>query len=228
MKDKVLVVEDEQTIAETILFAFESNGFEAKWVSLGGEGLKLLKAEDFDLVILDVGLPDILGFELCKSIRQFSAIPIIFLTARKEEIDRVVGLEIGADDYVLKPFSPRELVARAKAVLRRTQKSSKVVNDNNNDGEAFEIHDLKKRVSYKGQFLELSKYEYGILCTFLSQTQRVFSRDQLMDAVWDDPAASFDRTVDSHIKSLRQKLKTIEPQKDFIKTHRGLGYSFEI
>jgi two-component system catabolic regulation response regulator CreB len=161
------------------------------------------------------------GLELCKEIRKTHSIPIIFVTARKEEIDRVVGLEIGADDYISKPFSPRELSARVKAVLRRTQHPGTP----SFSPQAFQVNESKRQISYYGKVLDLSRYEYEILKTFIRRPGHVYSRDQLMELVWDQPDTSLDRTVDAHIKNVRAKLKATKPEKDPIVTHRGTGYS---
>ncbi|MCE2571956.1 two-component system response regulator CreB [Motilimonas eburnea] len=220
---KVLVVEDEQAIADNIVYSLKLEGFAVQHCMLGNDALSLLKQQPFDLMILDVGLPDINGFEVCKLVRQFSELPIIFLTARDHEIDRVVGLEIGGDDYVTKPFSPRELVARVKVILKRvrpTQPASGEVNQ----AAILLCDDVKKQWLYYGQPLDLTRYEYGLLATLFSQPERVFSRDQLMAEVWPDACGSFDRAVDTHIKGLRAKLKKVA-EHDLIKTHRGLGYS---
>jgi two-component system catabolic regulation response regulator CreB len=219
---KVLIVEDEPAIADTIQYALETEGFQPVVAPTGQEALELVEADAIDLIILDIGLPDINGFELCKRIRQHSPLPIIFLTARSEEVDRVVGLEIGGDDYVVKPFSPRELTARVKAVLRRTQA-------NNHEGPAaapvWTVDAAKRRIAYSGHILELSRTEYELLHTFIRRPGRVFTREQLMASVWDEPEASMDRTVDAHIKNLRAKLKAVRPDLDPIVTHRGTGYA---
>lgn len=218
---KILIVEDEPAIADNIVYALETEGFETAVHHAGGEVLELLARERIDLIVLDIGLPDINGLELCKTIRTEHATPIIFLTARSGEIDRVVGLEIGADDYVVKPFSPRELSARVKAVLRRSLAG---------DAHAvstFSIDEARKRIAYFDHPLDLSRYEYLILKTFISRPGHVFSRDRLMDIVWDEPEASMDRTVDAHIKNIRSKLKAINPKIDPIRTHRAIGYSLK-
>jgi two-component system catabolic regulation response regulator CreB len=223
MKPKILIVEDEPAIVDNIHYVLETDGFEALWLSSGTEVMSLLSNETFHLIILDIGLPDISGLELCKEIRKQYTIPIIFLTARTDEIDRVVGLEIGADDYVVKPFSPRELSARVKAVLRRTKQPD----SSPSTSQAFEVNESKCQISYFGKVLDLSRYEYKILKIFIRRPGYVFSRDQLMDFVWDDPDTSMDRTVDAHIKNIRAKLKAIKPGIDPIITHRGLGYALK-
>ena len=218
---KILIVEDEQAIADNIQYALETEGFATLCLSSGMPVIQLLAEESIDLMILDIGLPDINGLELCKEVRKTHKLPIIFLTARSAEIDRVVGLEIGADDYVVKPFSPRELCARVKAVLRRTHLAA--------GGEpstpAFQVNESKRQISYFGAPLDLSRYEYNLLMPFIQRPGQVFSRDQLMDLAWDEPEASMDRTVDAHIKNLRAKLKAVKVDEDPIVTHRGLGYS---
>jgi two-component system catabolic regulation response regulator CreB len=222
----ILIVEDEPAIAENIRFALETEGFATRWHALGATVLSLLAGETIDLIVLDVGLPDINGFDLCKAVRQRYAIPVIFLTARSDEIDRVVGLEIGADDYMVKPFSPRELAARVRAVLRRTQPG---------DGRSpepstaplFQVDPPKRRIHFCGRLLPLSRYEYDILNLLISRPGRIFSRETLMDRVWDQPEMSTDRTVDAHIKNLRKKLNAVRPDLEVIETHRGVGYALK-
>lgn len=220
-KPRIVVVEDEPAIAETIQFALETDGCRVHCFHAGFEVMTMLQSERIDLIILDIGLPDINGMELCKQIRAQSSVPVIFLTARADEIDRVVGLEIGADDYVVKPFSPRELAARVKAVLRRTCTGLEKKTSPN----SFEIHDSRREIRYCGIRLELSRYEYNILAIFIHNPGQVFSREQLMERAWEVPDASMERTVDAHIKNLRAKLRLIRPQSDPIITHRGVGYA---
>lgn len=218
---KILLVEDESSIADTVIYALETEGFEVKWHSLGQDAVsELQQAADYSLMILDVGLPDTNGFDLCKEIRRFSDIPIIFLTARNEEIDRIVGLEIGADDYVTKPFSPRELSARVKVILKRVAPSSAQTQEH-----TFVIDSSRAKILYHDQELDLTRYEFFILRKLLQQPERVFSREQIISEVWSEPHASMDRAVDTHIKTLRQKLKQVDNSNDPIKTHRGMGYS---
>ena len=222
---KILLVEDESSIADTVIYALETEGFEVKWYSLGVEALvDLQENNDYSLMILDVGLPDTNGFDLCKEIRRSSDIPIIFLTARNEEIDRIVGLEIGADDYVTKPFSPRELSARIKVILKRVNHSSQQTPEQLSDT-TFIVDQQRVIISYLGQALDLTRYEFLILKKLLQQPERVFSREQIISEVWSEPHASMDRAVDTHIKTLRQKLKQVNSDSAPIKTHRGLGYS---
>jgi len=218
----ILLIEDEAAIADNVVYALETEGFRVEWKSLGQEGLASVKEKGPDLLILDVGLPDGNGFELCKQIRAFSEVPIIFLTARAEEIDRIVGLEIGADDYVTKPFSPRELAARVKVILKRSGSNGSQTSD-----DSFEIDNERSAISFRGQRLDLTRYEYLVFKLLLNRPQRIFSRSEIMDQVWDEPETSFDRAVDTHIKTLRSKLREVCEGKDAIKTHRGMGYSFQ-
>lgn len=223
MKQRVLIVENEPAIADTIQYALETDGFETMCLYSGLPVLELLSNEQVDIIILDIGLPDINGFELCKEIRRKSGTPIIFLTARSDEIDKVVGLEIGGDDYVTKPFSPRELSARVKALLRRSQQHSSP----KEGAKIFQVDESRRLVIYFGQPLDLSKYEFSILKTFIKRPGHVYSRDQLMEMCWDEPDCSMDRTVDAHIKNIRNKMKSIRPDHEPIITHRGQGYSLK-
>ena len=222
MPQRILVVEDEPAIADTITYALETEGFEVVWCATGAAALERLGAEAIRLIILDVGLPDRSGFEVCKEIRKSSAVPIIFLTARTEEIDRVVGLEIGGDDYVAKPFSPRELSARVKAVLRRLSPPESAEPP---CGSPFTVDKERMRITYFGAPLELSRYEYRVLEVLLRRPGWVYSREKLMDLVWESPESSMDRTVDTHIKTIRAKLREVRPDLEPIQTHRGVGYS---
>jgi two-component system, OmpR family, catabolic regulation response regulator CreB len=228
MTQRILVVEDEPSIADTITFALKSEGFAPAWCATANEARALLAGDEYALAILDVGLPDGNGFDLCKELRKVSSMPVIFLTARAAEIDRVVGLEIGADDYMVKPFSPRELSARVKAVLRRTTALPAVTAPSPSEHSAagpFVVDREKVVISYEGSPLELSRYEFKILDTLLSRPGQVFSRRQLMEAVWDEPDVSMERTVDTHVKTIRRKLEAVKPGADVIETRRGFGYA---
>lgn len=221
---RVLVVEDEPAIADTLLYALKTEGFSPHWCSTGREGLAASRAELFALVILDVGLPDGTGFEVCKALRKQSSVPVLFLTARNTELDRVLGLELGGDDYVTKPFSPREITARVKAILRRTA-GGPVGVPQATGASGIAVDEERCAATYKGERLDLTRYEYRLLKTLAARPGRVFSRDELMGAAWEDPGASLDRTVDAHIKTLRAKLRAAGPDSDPIQTHRGMGYS---
>jgi two-component system catabolic regulation response regulator CreB len=223
-RQRILVVEDEPAIADTIVYALSTDGFEPQWCANGGAALEAVRVGTFALAVLDVGLPDINGFELFKQLQRIgSGLPAIFLTARSSEIDKVVGLELGADDYIAKPFSPRELVARVRTVLRRVQRSAPAAAPVSAGG--FSIDDERKLIRLRGNALDLSRTEYRLLKVLIERPGRVFSRDELMERAWDDPASAFDRTVDAHVKALRAKLREAAPDEDPIVTHRGLGYS---
>lgn len=223
MQSNILIVEDEKTIADTLTYTLQAEHYHTEWVSSGAQAIETLKSGHFDGVILDVGLPDTNGFDVLKSVRQFSNIPVLFLTARSEEIDRILGLEMGADDYVTKPFSPREVATRVKVILRRVQPHSltEVAGE-------FVISEINAEITLLNQPLTLTKAEYLLLKTLLHQPQRVFSRALLMDAIWDANHPSDERTIDTHIKTLRAKIRAIDAEKSYIHTHRGLGYSLRL
>ncbi len=254
---RVLLVEDEAAIADAVLYALRSEGIHVEHLSLGGEALARIERGGLDLAILDVGLPDLSGFELCRRMRRFTQLPVIFLTARGAEVDRVVGLEIGADDYVVKPFSPRELAARVQAILRRTRRVADAESVGVAGGAAggvaeemghetrrgaasralvrasespFELDAEGQRIRYRGKLLELTRFEFKLLAALLLRKGRIASRAALMEEVWSDAPETLDRTVDAHIKSLRAKLREAGAPgvgHEPIKTHRGLGYSLE-
>jgi two-component system catabolic regulation response regulator CreB len=226
----ILILEDEPSIAESLVFVLQAESFSTHWEMLAHKAIDYLKTTPVDLVIMDVGLPDATGFEACKQLRKFSEVPVVFLTARGAELDRVVGLEIGADDYVVKPFSPRELAARIKAILKRTrtvfatapEKTAPQVS-----AHEFFIDDTRKIIFYHHHALNLTRLEFSLLQTLLNQPDRVFSREQLLDAVGINPDAGYDRNIDSHIKTLRAKLRAVAPDAEPIKTHRGFGYAYQ-
>lgn len=222
----ILIAEDEPAIADAVLYALRSEGMQAEHHLLGREVVPRLRAGGVDLVVLDVGLPDVSGFDVCRELRGFSDVPVIFLTARNDEIDRVLGLELGADDYMAKPFSPRELVARVRARLRRSH-SGGDAKDLATQGD-FAIDREGHRIRFRGQALELTRYEYALLAALLQRPGAILSRAQLMDRGWDSDADSADRTVDTHIKTLRIKLRAAGADPDPIRTHRGIGYAIEI
>jgi two-component system catabolic regulation response regulator CreB len=224
MPPKILIVEDEPSIAENIVNALETDGFAVTAVTTGREALEMASQQEFQLIILDVGLPDMSGFEVCKTLRLTKTLPILFLTARSSEVDRVVGLEIGGDDYVVKPFSPRELAARVRAILRRVStmplppgKVGAVL--------PLVIDDIRCQAVYFGTALVLSRYEFRMLKAFASHPGRVFTREQLMEASSEEPDASMERTIDTHVKTLRARMRAVRGGIDPIVTHRGIGYS---
>ena len=217
----ILIVEDEAAIADTLIFALQGEGFTTTWLTLGQAALEHQRQTPADLLILDIGLPDISGFETCKQLRRFSEVPVMFLSARDGEIDRVVGLEIGADDYVVKPFSPREVAARVKAILKRVAPVPAPAS-----GGLFQVDHERVQIHYRGQLLGLTRHEFRLLNCLLEQPGRVFSREQLLDAVGVAADAGYERNIDSHIKSLRSKLRGVAAEAEPIQTHRGLGYSY--
>lgn len=219
----ILLAEDETAIADAVVYALRSEGFAVEHCLLGGEVLPRVRAGGIDLLLLDVGLPDVSGFDVCRRLRDFSDLPVIFLTARNDEIDRVLGLELGADDYVAKPFSPRELAARVRARLRRHAASDAGWRKHG----AFEIDGEGHRIRYAGRALELTRYEYALLAELLRRPGAILSRAQLLDRAWDGDSDSADRTVDTHVKTLRAKLREAGAEPDPIRTHRGVGYSIE-
>ncbi len=219
----IFIVEDEPSIAQTVQFALEAEGFATEHFSTGAGCVAALENASPALVLLDVGLADGSGFEFFRHIRQLTEAPVIYMTARDAEIDRVAGLEMGADDYIVKPFSLRELVARVRVVLRRIRSPGPEETVDTQD--IFHIDSVRRQIHYYGQPLDLTLHEYRLLETLLSHPERVFTRSQLLERGWDDPDHRLERTIDSHIKSLRSKLRGIRPDSDPICTHRGVGYS---
>jgi two-component system catabolic regulation response regulator CreB len=236
-KPRILVVEDESGIADTIQYVLATDGFLPVWARTAEEALRQFAAQPPELAILDVGLPDLNGFELFKQLQALPGgahIPMLFLTARSDEIDRVVGLELGADDYIAKPFSPRELVARVRTILRRSVRpptapaaspAAVPATPPAVATQPFALDEERRQIRYYGRVLDLSRYEYGILRLLVLRPGRVFTREELLDKVWDGGSDSFDRTVDAHIKTLRAKLKAVAPNVDPIRTSRGAGYA---
>ena len=223
---RLLLLEDDPAIARTVVYTLEREGFLVEHVQLIRDAWARLDASPaIHLAVLDVGLPDGNGLDLCRELRQRgSTLPLVLLTARSDETDRVLGLELGADDYIAKPFSPRELVARIRALLRRSRMQPVSA-----PAQAlFSVDDVGGRIGLEGQWLSLTRREQGLLQRLLSAPGRIHTRDALLDAVWGQSADSNDRTVDTHIKTLRAKLREVRPDLDLILTHRGLGYSLEL
>ncbi|BDU78388.1 two-component system response regulator CreB [Mesoterricola sediminis] len=219
MGQPILIVDDEPAIADTLIYALRTEGFEPAWCDLGSRAITAVEASEPALVILDVGLPDLSGFEVCRRIRRFSEVPILFLTARDGEVDRVVGLELGADDYVTKPFSPREVTARVRTILRRTRPAPPPA--------GFRIDAAARKAHYAGRLLDLTRFEFDLLRTLVARPGRVFTRTELMETVWAGAEDTQERTVDTHVKTLRAKLRAAAPEADPIQTHRGVGYSVD-
>lgn len=229
MRKRILLLEDEQAIADTLLYALQSEGFEVQHVRLAGDALEALRTQTPDLAILDVGVPDGNGFDVCRAIRKTSEMPIVFLTARHEEIDRVLGLELGADDYVVKPFSPREVCARVRAILRRSAALPVAASpEQAPQGPLLQLDEAAQRISCGGEWLTLTRYEFQLLATLLRRPERIFSRVELMDLVWGGALDTSDRTVDAHVKLLRAKLRARGVVAELIQTHRNMGYSIRV
>ncbi|MEJ7746704.1 MAG: two-component system response regulator CreB [Luteimonas sp.] len=224
MQTTILIAEDEPAIADALLYALRSEGYTVEHHLLGGGIVARIGQGGIDLLLLDVGLPDVSGFDVCRKLRMASELPVIFLTARNDEVDRVLGLELGGDDYIAKPFSPRELVARVRARLRR---HSTAEHGWHRSG-LFEIDREGRRIRCAGHLLDLTRYEYALLSELLRRPGAILSRAQLLDRAWDGDSESTDRTVDTHVKTLRAKLRAIDPAIDPIRTHRGVGYSLDI
>jgi two-component system, OmpR family, catabolic regulation response regulator CreB len=238
---QILVVEDEMSIADALVFALESDGWSVRWLRLGQEATEAALAPDVELVVLDVGLPDMNGFEVCKTIRKQSEVPIIFLTARGEEIDRIVGLEIGADDYVVKPFSPREVATRVRVILKRVKgprASAPSTSPDERDDAARDVTSApegvllvdKRRlqVKYLDVVLQLTPQEFRLLTHLVEHPERVFTRSQLLEVIGAGTDPVYERNIDTHVKSLRSKLREVDASREPIQTHRGFGYSYRI
>lgn len=227
----LLILEDDPAIAKTVVFALQREGYAVVHCALLQDARSALAVQDFDALVLDVGLPDGNGLDLCREVRARGATPVLMLSARGEELDRIVGLELGADDYMAKPFSPRELVARMRALLRRSAAAqpapaltpAPAVVAAPEHG--FVLDAAGQRIRLHGQVLDLTRREYGLLAALLEAKGRIQSRDSLLGAVWGLDADSTDRTVDTHIKTLRAKLRAVDAHCDPIQTHRGMGYS---
>ena len=220
----VLIVEDEKKLADVLIAYLNQHQFKVTHFESGSDVVDWVKTNQPNIILLDLMLPDVNGKDLCKEIRQFSMVPIIMVTAMIDEIDRLIGLELGADDYVCKPFSPKEVVARVKAVLRRSEGGL-------NHGEvydAFEVNDQTYSIKLHRDRLDLTPVEFRLLKMFLQSPGRVFNRDQILNNIFEDGRIVLDRTVDTHVKNLRHKLKTASPEHDYIRSVYGIGYSFEL
>jgi two-component system response regulator RegX3 len=226
---KILIIEDEISFSEALSFLLEKEGFETRVSETGKQGIAAFNEEQFDLVLLDLMIPEISGIDVCRTIRTSSNIPIIMLTAKDSEVDKVVGLELGADDYVTKPYSARELVARIKAVLRRG------VSDESGGSESIGIHSVggirmdieRHQVTVQGALIPLPLKEFELLEFLMRNSGRVLTRGQLIDRVWGGDYYGDTKTLDVHIKRLRSKIEDDPANPVLIQTIRGLGYKFE-
>lgn len=221
MSERILIVEDEPKLAALLSDYLIASGFESIILNNGNDVVPWTRDHKPDLVLLDVMLPGRDGMSICRELRTFSLVPIIMVTAKVEEIDRLLGLEFGADDYICKPFSPREVVARVKAVLRRTR-----------DGQTMQAHGLvldeeRYRATLHGRDLELTAVEFKLLRLLTEHPGRIYGRQQIMEKIYPDDRFVNDRTIDSHIKKLRRKIETVEPRATLIQSVYGVGYKFE-
>lgn len=221
MNPHILIVEDEPRIASLLADYLHREGMRTTLVEQGDAVIELVRNQNPDLVLLDLMLPGRDGISLCREVRTFSDLPIIMVTARVEEIDRLLGLELGADDYICKPFSPREVVARVKAVLRRGVPAREELQPS-----PLMLDEQKCRALLHGDDLLLTVVEFQLLAILASQPGRIFSRNQLMDRMYQDHRTVSDRTIDSHIKKLRRKISDIHPDCDLIRSVYGAGYAF--
>jgi DNA-binding response OmpR family regulator len=225
MNEKILLVEDEKTLAKALKFNLEKEGFRVEVAFDGEEALNAMSGEEPDLVILDLMLPKIDGYEVCRSIRRSSDVPIIMLTARDEDIDKILGLELGADDYMTKPFNTRELLARIRAILRRTVQQAAAARSFIKVGD-LQIDVIKRKVTVKGREVALTSREYNLLSLLASNPGKVYSREELLEEIWGDDYSGDVRTVDVHIRHLREKIEEFPAEPNIILTVWGAGYKF--
>lgn len=223
--ERILIIEDEERIREMLREYLENEGFRITEAADGAEGLEKFKGMEFEMIILDVMLPKVDGWSVCREVRRTSAVPIMMLTARGEEYDRLFGFELGVDDYIVKPFSPKELVARMKAVLRRSAGASK-----DTSADIFEYKELvvnigARKVTIAGKNIDMTPKEFELLSFFVKNRERVFTREQLLDRVWGYEFGGDYRTVDTHVKMLRESLGEY---RSLVVTAWGVGYKFEI
>lgn len=222
-KPKVLVVEDEHRIAEILMDYLRQDGYEPVHIDKGSGVVADVKKDMPDLILLDLMLPGVDGLEICREIRKFSEVPIIVISARVDELDRLLGLGLGADDYICKPFSPREVVARVKTVMRRSSQREKETT-----GKLFYVDDDKSRITLNGVALDLTGTEFRLLKLLISRPGRVYSRSQLLELCYQQEQYVYDRVIDSHIKNLRKKIAKILPGQELIHAVYGVGYRYEL
>jgi two-component system response regulator BaeR len=222
MGDTILIVEDEPKLASLLSDYLQQAGYRTHHIDRGDTVVAWVREHNPDALLLDVMLPGTDGLTLCRELRSFSSVPILFVTARVEEVDRLLGLELGADDYICKPFSPREVVSRVKAVLRRAHASEPLLPT------GFSLEENRLEVRFGGASAALTAVEFQLMKRLASEPGRIFSRDQLMNGMYQDHRVVSDRTIDSHIKKLRRKLAETWPETEFIHSVYGAGYRFEI
>lgn len=221
---KIFIVEDEENIASILSDYLHAAGFPTVWLGEGGSVAQRVREEKPDLLLLDLMLPGKDGIEVCREIRSFSGVPIIMVTARVEEIDRLLGLELGADDYICKPFSPREVVARVRAVLRRSGMRGE---DRVSSPGALVLDEAALQARLHGRNLDLTVVEFKLLALLMAKPGHIYNRDQLMERIYPDQRIVNDRTIDSHIKKLRRKMELVDPDCDLIRSVYGAGYKYE-
>ncbi|MFD0707893.1 envelope stress response regulator BaeR [Photorhabdus akhurstii] len=218
----VLIVEDEPKLGQLLVDYLRAADYKTQWLLRGDEAVSHVQQHIPDIILLDLMLPGCDGISICRDIRRFSDVPIIMVTAKTEEIDRLLGLEIGADDYICKPYSPREIVARVKTILRRCYRPQDIVKQSD-----LQIDEDCFQARYRDKILDLTPVEFRLLKTMASRPGQVFSRDKLLNNLYDDHRIVTDRTIDSHIKNLRRKLEQLDNSKTFIRSIYGLGYRWE-
>ncbi|HIL03450.1 MAG TPA: response regulator [Candidatus Thioglobus autotrophicus] len=215
----ILIVEDDRTIAESIAFILEQDSFSCQWFDNGRDALDYIGNNEVDLILLDVGLPDMSGFDVLRKVRIKSDLPVIIISARDDESDQVLGLEgLGANGYITKPFSPRLVVAHVRSQLRRDRTDK-------NPKSKFSINQAMQRALFHDQELTLTPAEFKILSHLIKHPNQVHTREYLMSIIWDRPHGSDEKTINTHIKSIRKRLHEIDEMNDYIETHRGIGYS---
>ncbi|MEW6625042.1 MAG: response regulator transcription factor [Bacillota bacterium] len=227
MKGKILVVDDEQNILDLVVYNLEAAGFKAITALTGTEAMEKIRDEQPDLIILDVMLPEMDGFEVLAALRRETKSPVIMLTAKKEEIDKVLGLEMGADDYLTKPFSPRELTARIKAILRRSNEKDTQIEEKSIIKGDLRIDTVKHQVFLQGREIDLTAKEFDLLKLFAANPGRVYTRENLLQSLWDYDYFGDTKTIDVHIRHLRKKIEADPANPKLIKTIRGVGYKFQ-
>ena len=224
MMQTILIVEDEKKLANILSDYLKRDGFKTEMIENGIEVVTWVKQNNPDLILLDLMLPNVNGKDICKEIRTFSKVPIIMVTAMIDEVDRLIGLELEADDYICKPFSPKEVIARVKTVLRRTDPDY----INSDPLKGFVVNAENYSIILEGKKLDLTPVEFRILSMFINYPGRVYNRDQILNIIFEDGRIVLDRTVDTHIKNLRKKLHAIKPDSEHIRSVYGIGYSFEM